>query len=690
MCAISDQFTIMTKTKGDSIGKQYTIDKNGNISNEKPTNTISTSGTVIILEKPFYDLPVRRQIAIKQASNNMKKIQDLLVKYALVYPNIRFSSQLMENTKKLWIKPATSSIESSIALLFDASFVDMLEHCLQASPDHPNLAVDVFLPKANSDPSAMLKGPDRVFIYVNDRPINYVKSELKDLVTLIRTRYRDTIGLTENTSKKTPFIYLNIRISPDEYDVNIEPNKTTILFHNKTLIYDLIESKVLNEVYPLEIPNDIVTPPIPTTIAALTTTPITQENDWSFNMDSTEFDELASDSSDIEEIMHVRSPPDDSQVNKTPILTSHLTPVALNSAPSVNKKNAGATLEQQFIPKKRTIHAVEEDEDEGEGSFAHLSISTPTATPPTQRRIYVPRVSPTTPRASPAVKPSPLVKELVNTLNETMTVDCSIEEIKANYPRRKEILTETYRISIDEYLSMNNAKRTQGNSSTSIHHFPKGSLHDHISLYTRGSSMLGRHRVYQVGAVNLKSISVEATVQKLTKELKLICKKPLERPVQIQMDHSDHLCPVLISLKSKEQFVNDDFHGQDKITYSEITDETIINNGFKVRWRKDLYSGNLVVQFTSIYSLGSGYGPSDFRELLTRMLEQRHFRPKKVMAHIQSLAHQLHHGESSNGNINYLEEALDTLDWKKQDSWDLGYGSSNKVLACLLLPPDNN
>lgn len=504
--------------------------------------------------------------------------------------------------------------------------------------------------------------------------------------------------------------------------MNIEPNKTTILFHHKQQIYDLVESKLIDDIYPIDIPNDTVTP----TIIPTTTTSVDQENDWSFNMeDFAEFDELASDTSDAGEdtIMHVRPPADDDQVtNRTPpptsILTSHLTPVApvQTSAPSVNtnKRNTSATP-QHCVPKKRTIHAVEEDDDdEGEGSFAHLSISstppaaTATTPPKTQQRIHVPRVAlpntttatptttglksatPNTPRALFAQKEH----QRFNTLNKVMTVDCSLEEIKANYPRRKEILTETYRISIDEYLLTK--ENNHPSSSLSIHPFPKGSGHDHIALYTRGTSSntLGRHRTYQLGAVNLKSISMEATVQKLTKELKLVCKKPLQRPVQIQMDHADLLCPVLISLKSKEHVVHDDLHGQGNITYSEITDEDVINNGFKVRWRKDLYSGNLVVQFTSIYSLGSGYGPSDFRELLTLMLKQQNttMRPKKVMAHIQSLAHQLHQGDSSNNHdINYLEQALNTLTWKKQDTWDLGYGSDNtKALACLLLPLAND
>lgn len=67
------------------------------------------------------------------------------------------------------------------------------------------------------DPSVIYKGGDRVFIYVNQRPINYVKSELKEVVTSARDKYREAIGLSES-NKKNPFVYMDIQIPPDEYD----------------------------------------------------------------------------------------------------------------------------------------------------------------------------------------------------------------------------------------------------------------------------------------------------------------------------------------------------------------------------------------------------------------------------------------------------------------------------------------
>lgn len=112
---------------------------------------------------------------------------------------------------------------------------------------HIYILTTVFL----TDPSVILKGPDRIYIYANQRPINYVKSELKELVSTIKSRYYDCIGLSQNNSnKKPPFMYIDVQLPPNEYDVNLEPNKTTVLFHNKQRVINLIEKQVLDKLYP--------------------------------------------------------------------------------------------------------------------------------------------------------------------------------------------------------------------------------------------------------------------------------------------------------------------------------------------------------------------------------------------------------------------------------------------------------
>lgn len=67
------------------------------------------------------------------------------------------------------------------------------------------------------DPNVIYKD-DRIFAYVNQRPISYVQSELKDVIALIKNRYRQALGLSDNNKRKNPFIYLDIQLSPNEYD----------------------------------------------------------------------------------------------------------------------------------------------------------------------------------------------------------------------------------------------------------------------------------------------------------------------------------------------------------------------------------------------------------------------------------------------------------------------------------------
>lgn len=87
----------------------------------------------------------------------MKKVQELLTKYALAHPKVRFSSTQSKDTSSsrkdlsnTWIKPVTSSIEKSISILFGPPLSDMTERFIETDVEHPSLTVDVVLPKRSS------------------------------------------------------------------------------------------------------------------------------------------------------------------------------------------------------------------------------------------------------------------------------------------------------------------------------------------------------------------------------------------------------------------------------------------------------------------------------------------------------------------------------------------------------------
>lgn len=94
-----------------------------------------------------------------------------------------------------------------------------------------------------------------------------------------------------------------------------------------------------------------------------------------------------------------------------------------------------------------------------------------------------------------------------------------------------------------------------------------------------------------------------------------------------------------------------------------------------------------MIQFTGIYTLGTGYGTSDFRELLSLMMESKEgefVRPKKVIQYYKSLAEEIYINQPVEKD---LETALDNLIWKEsEDEWKLGYSAINEqLLACMMI-----
>lgn len=205
---------------------------------------------------------------------------------------------------------------------------------------------------------------------------------------------------------------------------------------------------------------------------------------------------------------------------------------------------------------------------------------------PRNMTLFQPKPTDKNPRTT---KP-PNIKQLCNTLNQSLIIDCNIEDIKAAYPYRKEILSESYRIRIQDYLAMNDYD--QAGQITKLIKTSPGLEKHGLSFYTRGNPSVidkHRHQICQLGVVKLKPLYINAIVSRLAKEHRIVCKKLFDRPVQIHLNHDDKLCPVLLGLKSKEQLVDDDLHGEKKITYSEVVDNIVVSNGFKIRWREGIY-----------------------------------------------------------------------------------------------------
>ncbi|KAI8583957.1 hypothetical protein K450DRAFT_204368 [Umbelopsis ramanniana AG] len=203
ICAVSKETQIVTKTKEDAVAKLYELDVTGSIVSEK--SNVGGIGTTVTAKKPFYNIPVRRQLAQKNAPQTASKIQDLLIAYGLVHPKVRFvllhTQETVGNKKKPqnWIKPAVADQMEDVKVIFGKTLADMLDHVSieeaynTGDIDNPQeeaenlddeaIRLDAVLPIKGSDPIIVCKG-DHVYIYINSRPIQASKSDLKELLSL--------------------------------------------------------------------------------------------------------------------------------------------------------------------------------------------------------------------------------------------------------------------------------------------------------------------------------------------------------------------------------------------------------------------------------------------------------------------------------------------------------------------------
>ncbi|XP_042350358.1 PMS1 protein homolog 1 isoform X2 [Plectropomus leopardus] len=242
ICAVAE-VTIITKTEEDDISTQYTLNFTGGIVSQKPSHL--GQGTTVSALKLFKNLPVRRQYysSTKKCKEELKKVQDLLMAYAIIKPDLR------------------------LTLL------------------HNKILLDGFFPKPGADYfSTSSSNPEKTFLFVNNRPVHH-----KDIMKLLRQHY--TAQYPDDSARnRYPTLMMRITVPPSAVDVNLTPDKTHILLQNKEAVLTAVEA-LLVSLYgyrpdgdpPTEEQRRLETPPSPS--SPLRTDASQTENKQSVDMD---------------------------------------------------------------------------------------------------------------------------------------------------------------------------------------------------------------------------------------------------------------------------------------------------------------------------------------------------------------------------------------------------------------------
>lgn len=163
--------SVLTKTESDEVGMLYTLQRNGKIEATQPKPT--STGTTVVASNLFKNLPVRKQFSSnnKKCKEELKRVEDLVIAYALVHPSLRIS--LRHNKTVIWQKSKVSNHKTALLSVFGTALLAQMGTIEFHDESHCNIRVLGYLPKPGSDSELTGRAVnDRCFVFFNGRPVN--------------------------------------------------------------------------------------------------------------------------------------------------------------------------------------------------------------------------------------------------------------------------------------------------------------------------------------------------------------------------------------------------------------------------------------------------------------------------------------------------------------------------------------
>ncbi|MHA2238644.1 MAG: DNA mismatch repair endonuclease MutL, partial [Candidatus Hodarchaeales archaeon] len=218
------RFSLTTRTSNEEIATRITLE--GNVDEYKLTEEVlSSPGTVIQVNDLFFNFIVRRKF-LKKPNIEQGYIYDVIVQYIIAYPGISF--KLIADGKELLHSIKSNDYMHPIRNIFGLEMKESLIDLGIAGFD------DITILGFISKPGKHKRNRKFQFIYLNQRRIYS-----RIIQDAIEEGYGNYLMKGE-----FPMIFLFIDFDPQNYDVNIHPQKREVLFYNENNIKKAVSTAI--------------------------------------------------------------------------------------------------------------------------------------------------------------------------------------------------------------------------------------------------------------------------------------------------------------------------------------------------------------------------------------------------------------------------------------------------------------
>ncbi|PSN70728.1 DNA mismatch repair protein MutL, partial [Corynespora cassiicola Philippines] len=255
LCALSKFHIVTARAEDGPRGKKLEFEQSGKL---KGTSVVAAKqGTTVVVESLFYNLPVRRKELEKTIKREYNKVLALLNAYACISTGIKFSvsNQLPKGKKAVaFATNANPNTKENIANVYGAKTLSALipldlvfEMDASNRPRATQSARNWGTQEDDGSRTVKIVGhisrpivgegrqtPDRQMFFVNSRPCG-----LPQVAKAFNEVYK-TYNITQS-----PFVFADIKLDTNAYDVNVSPDKRTILLHDQTALLESLKNSLV-------------------------------------------------------------------------------------------------------------------------------------------------------------------------------------------------------------------------------------------------------------------------------------------------------------------------------------------------------------------------------------------------------------------------------------------------------------
>ncbi|KAF2017976.1 DNA mismatch repair protein MutL [Aaosphaeria arxii CBS 175.79] len=252
LCALSKFHVVTARADDGPKGTKLEFEQSGKL---KGTSVVAAKqGTIVVVEQLFYNLPVRRKELEKTVKREYGKVLQLLNAYACISTGVKFSvsNQLPKGKKTVaFATQSNQHTRDNLANVYGAKTLMALipldltfEMDSSAKPAAAMQSARNWSTQDDGSKTVKIAGhisrpvvgegrqtPDRQMFFVNSRPC-----ALPQVAKAFNEVYK-SYNITQS-----PFIFADLKLDTNAYDVNVSPDKRTILLHDQTALLESLKN----------------------------------------------------------------------------------------------------------------------------------------------------------------------------------------------------------------------------------------------------------------------------------------------------------------------------------------------------------------------------------------------------------------------------------------------------------------